>query len=295
MARVQRYRPPRLGADTRAKLRAVLLDPNVVGYGFGARRCGDEWFYGHYLCLYVRRKFSPEQIRERRRYIKVLPRKLGDYAVDVLPVGDLQLHVLDHRDDFGGGSVAAFARDDDGSVLALVSGHAASGATLVASDRYDSSRFSAAVLDRAVGGPVDWALARFTSDLDKIRLPLAHGQEAPLAFRRGGWQAGESVSFYSGEQNALRQGVLVHHDGVVQQYSQLLVIRASDGGGNFSTLGDSGALVFDSHDRALGMIVGGGHTTTPGSSDIFRGTYIATIAALGRHAGFGPYFSRFFA
>ena len=301
MARTKLPTRPPLDSDVRAQIAAIRRRSNVLGHAFGSRRVGHEWEPGHFLTFYVRNKYPDELLPVRR--LRPIPEQIGNYRTDVLPIGEIVGCDLDHHDTLihGNSEVrpAAVVRYD-GEVRVLMAGHAAPGASgsLVAKDVVPSKRYDGQVLGRkfAGGGSVDWAVAVFrglgitidsrnflTGDTPPLRVSPAKSftPEAKVRFMI----PGEIVNH--GELIHYESACSVTHNGVELKYSSLLAIRSTMTR-PFAERGDSGQLVFDAQNRAIGMIVG---VSTAGDPV----TLVATIHALRHDDAFIPFYSNFFA
>ena len=248
--------------DTRV-LRRILLDPNVCGVGYGARRTSGERRRERCICFYVREKYSDDEIRRRRRYVKSIPEHIGAYQTDVLALGSIRANAIDHSETFSSPHslcrAAALARPDVGSALALLPGHAALPGP-ISVDGWQGNIRAGGFGD---GGSVDWAVAEL--DVPPAQVSVLHrhsGLATPFVTAAAG--AGSApVSFYSPIRDATVKGRILHAvksisievRGQPTAYSDLLLIHSSDND-PFSVVGDSGALVFDGMERPIGMIVG---------------------------------------
>lgn len=294
-----------------AALGEALQDPNVVGYGIGPRRTAAEWIPERCLCFYVREKFSEAQITEGTRATRALPRRIDGLRTDVLAIGEFRANDISHLSEFRSlhatFGAAALATPQGGPHLALVAGHAAlprgpggswtpiwqGGGQVQVQAFYGDivgGRFGG-------GGSVDWAVARLHVPAHKITLQNHVTGAPPPQPHTGVFQPHQPVHFHSPARHVSITGEVLHFTGDLQvwvggspthaAYSNLLIIRSTTPGQNFSVDSDSGSLVFDQENRAIGMIVG--------SSDAEPISAIATISALLGDSNFAPFRPIFFA
>lgn len=296
----------------------MRLDPNVLGYGFGDRMTDGAWLQGIFLTIYVREKFCPAEIRERRRFIKTLPRKLGPYLTDVLPIGEMRACLLDHHDTFASThtrAAAALLVNSPQGPLALLSGHVAlprrpkelvhtwdagtGDVEVRAHDKGSGDAFTGRLLAGRFGAgrAIDWAVARIDAPAAKLDL-RHHGVDRapPLTTATiQSYTTGTTVRYHSPARGGKRieatianrvesLAVRVAEGYPRAHYTDLLLVDTA-GDVEFSVRGDSGSLVFDRHDRAIGMVVANS-TGTAGA--------IATLHALVRDPVFAPLAQLFF-
>ncbi len=285
MAKRSLPRRPDLDSDSLAQIAAIRRRANVIGHAFGSKRVGTEWVKGKYLTFYVREKYPAEQLPAVR--LLALPERIGKYRTDVLPVRQIVGNDLDHYDEFtapGHGTVHAAAVVRSGSqVRILMSGHAAlpraaagwtytwspsESGTVQAYDGAHGDTYTAELLGGAFAKnrPVDWAVAAITGPVTGLKVRnLFLGEDQPLKVAPAdSFEPNSPVRFKSPGDPAVRKGEVVHfeaspevtHAGVKTTYAQLLQVRSTNKNTPFSQPGDSGLLVFDADDRAVGMIVG---------------------------------------
>jgi hypothetical protein len=262
----------------------------VVGVFLGHGLRKGQWGPERSLVVHVTRKVHALHLSRAQR----LPERLGPYRVDVLKVGTPHAHALDASDEILApgkrvrtGSFTALLQAERGAI-ALLSGHVGlpqsdEGIVTEYDDRDDPPfRLSAvdAMTARRHVGPLmrgrisaraDWALALFPSATGE-QLDSAHpiaGVAPPFPVRGAPLTEGEGVRHFSRERGEVR-GRFVHgalsavdvrlDDGSMHTYAGLLAIKGESGA--FSVGGDSGSLVFDLQNRAVGTVLGGAEDGT---------------------------------
>ena len=289
--------------------------PGVVGvfWGYGQtdgvrHRDGDKR-----LCVHVRWKRPADQVPHG----EMIKPKFRGFKTDIIEVGRIRAYSLVFSDDLVGGSgrvrhgtIAAIARDDAAGALALVSGHVtlplvdgaivhayAGGSNVsVVANETGGETFTGEILRGKLGGPTDFALARFPQATG----PLVSTQHAvagntPFPARTIPLIDGENVHHYSRlhdrnkpifgqyDQQAATPVDFTLPDGRDAQYSSVIAVRSTDTL-KFSVDGDSGSLVVDDNTSVVGMVLGG-------SADRSM-SYILPVSALIDELG--PDASRFF-
>lgn len=266
----------RLPAKLRPVVKRLRLIPGVVGVFWGLPRRGRGWAKEPALCVHVRRKWhAPPDEHIARTY--------HGYPTDVLAVGDIRHHsVLDTDDQVESAttrsSIAALARDSDGKVMALLSGH---GTLRAVPNGFEAgpwgpnqapwvnfvddrkTRQPIELVDGAVTPKLDFALG-FLLDTDGEQVLLGHRMSGlPIEVRRTPLGLGERLLHFSAERGLTLSGQVVNepsdsflHDGVGVDIDRPITVRPS-GSDPFSVEGDSGSLVFDEERRAVGFVVAG--------------------------------------
>jgi hypothetical protein len=174
--------------------------------------------------------------------------------------------------------MSALARDADGALLGLLSGHGTlrstddgfeagpwpegdePWATLVDDDQ---APYAAQLLDGAVTPRMDFAIGR-VADIDGDEVVLGHRLRGlPIPVRNGRPAVGEELKHFSPKRGRVVRGEVVQHalagalhDGVGIEIHGAIVIRSVDAEA-FSIVTDSGSLVFDAESNAVGFVVAG--------------------------------------
>lgn len=278
----------KLSEDEIRQISAYAGDDNVVGWGRGERKRGGQWTREACLVAYVAKKFGDEELAREDASTRPLPREVGAHAVDVLEIGSLSFNVA-HWSAFASavdtGFGAAALADPKGPPLALLAGHAAlprpNGAYLPRwSPGHGGEVKVEGLAGQVVGGAfghgqsVDWAVVR----LPDVKVKTTHhvtGGGTPLAYT-GVLQQREPVHFYSPVRRTIVHGVVLGFEASLKiagtGYSNLLIVESAVAGERFSVRNDSGSLVFNAENRAIGMVVA--------SSDTKPASVLATIPEL---------------
>jgi hypothetical protein len=277
-----RPRPPRLPGD--AKRAAALLSalPGVFGVFWGHRRSRREWQDEHVLSVHVQRKWDAP-------VTQAIPKELFGIPTDVLEVGTIRYQsLLDTNDrvrssargDDSLSGISALAEDDDGRIIALMSGH---GTLLPAGGGFEAGPWPKGqapwarlvddqspddrlveLVDGAVTKRIDFAFGYLSSDVTSDDVLLGHTLcSLPIESRKNAPQVGERVYQVSPERGFSVAGQVAMtpahgplNDGVGLELEGALVVRPVTETA-FSVGGDSGSLVLDADRRAVGFVVAG--------------------------------------
>lgn len=290
-----------LSAEEISQFQGHLSDANVVGCGRGERQRAGRWTRESCLSVYVQRKFSDEELARSDASTRPLPRQVGSCAVDVLEVGALSFNVA-HWSSFASaidvGFGAAAVADPEGPPLVLLAGHAAlprpGGAYLPRWSPGDGGSVKVqghqgVVVGGAFGDGqgVDWAVIR----LPDVKVQTEHHVTktgTPIAYT-GVLRPHEPLHFFSPVRREFVHGAVLGFEASLKiagtVYSNLLLVASTDEG-PFSVRRDSGSLVFNAENRAIGMIVA--------SSDDRPISALATIPALVADPDFARFARHFF-
>jgi hypothetical protein len=249
----------------------------VVGVFWGASRRNGVWREERALCVHVVRKAPVEGPELIEPIVK-------GFRTDVIAVGQVQEHsVLDTADFVRASSqagarrsaISAFAKREDGRILALLCGHG----TLRTTDAgFESGPWApsdtpwvhvvddhttshlAELQDGAVTPWFDFSvalLARVTSDEVLLGHSLA---PSPISTRAAEMILGETLYHYSPVRGRTIAGRFAQSQAVAGSqlaYEDLAVVRPIAGEPAFSVRGDSGSLVLDGQRRCVGFVVAG--------------------------------------
>lgn len=254
----------------------------VSGVGWGLRRDGDGWSDEIGLSVHVRSPGGEPSWSAKARTRK----RIAGFDIEVLPVADPATQAIDCTDpviapDQGHSTPTVCVRTSDGHGLGLVSGHGClpfTAGRMVR--RYDDAGHNGHVIviddgghrcsgrllagSCGAGGRVDWGVVRFESGED---VDVGHGTAgatAPLRWRSTPLAAGEALYHHSRARRALKRGLAVQitserlrmPDGGYDLYRGIAMVAWDDADG-FSVASDSGSLVIDMNNRAIGAVLGG--------------------------------------
>jgi hypothetical protein len=278
--------------------------PGVVGVFRGTKRKGGIATSELSLIVHVVRKVRAAELPKDT----LIPATVDGLSVDVVEVGKPRLHAVDTFDQVTTGTrtstITAIAPNPNGGSWVLGSGH---GLLPIAGGAFASGIWAngdivnvthepgvtGALWFGAIGTVKDFAVARFP-ELSGADVRFGHSfASLPIPFRTDPVQPNETVKHEATSRGFSIRGtvatpvsgqvVAFQSDGSAVTRFLDVVAVTSDSNDPFSVAGESGSLVFDSQNRAIGVVVGG----TPSMTYV-----LCDFGAL--RDGLGPVFAAFF-